>query len=407
MSHSISPLHPTRFSVRFFVRWMILLLVATIAIDASAQSQRRKKKRSWKEKVEYADSIRLEIRRASDEGRLLQWGDSILRARRDSGSMDEKTYNALRKRLVKYDQLLHAGNAILAERYQRINYDTAYIMRPPGRWTIKLRGNLSGAWIRTTGRNGEDQYHTEVESDFRGTLSMAVAYRGLGAAVALNPMKLVGKSQDYELNVNSYSNRFGFDIVFLSSKTYHGKASMNDEVTPIEKGAIRQQALNVNLYYAFNSKRFSFPAAFSQSYLQRRSAGSFMVGASFDGQITDIDANETANQQPINLKLMEIGIGAGYGYNLVAGKRWLFHLSLLPTFDFYIHSRLKENGERINLHYRFPSLITTGRGAAVYSWRNQFAVAALIYNYSVVGDRDQLQVRRSKWRVRFTYGFRF
>lgn len=407
MSHSISPLHPTRFSVRFFVRWMILLLVATIAIDASAQSQRRKKKRSWKEKVEYADSIRLEIRRASDEGRLLQWGDSILRARRDSGSMDEKKYNALRKRLVKYDQLLHAGNAILAERYQRINYDTAYIMRPPGRWTIKLRGNLSGAWIRTTGRNGEDQYHTEVESDFRGTLSMAVAYRGLGAAVALNPMKLAGKSQDYELNVNSYSNRFGFDIVFLSSKTYHGKASMNDEVTPIEKGAIRQQALNVNLYYAFNSKRFSFPAAFSQSYLQRRSAGSFMVGASFDGQITDIDANETANQQPINLKLMEIGIGAGYGYNLVAGKRWLFHLSLLPTFDFYIHSRLKENGERINLHYRFPSLITTGRGAAVYSWRNQFVVASLIYNYSVVGDRDQLQVRRSKWRVRFTYGFRF
>lgn len=403
MSHSISPLHPTR----FFVRWMILLLVATIAIDASAQSQRRKKKRSWKEKVEYADSIRLEIRRASDEGRLLQWGDSILRARRDSGSMDEKKYNALRKRLVKYDQLLHAGNAILAERYQRINYDTAYIMRPPGRWTIKLRGNLSGAWIRTTGRNGEDQYHTEVESDFRGTLSMAVAYRGLGAAVALNPMKLAGKSQDYELNVNSYSNRFGFDIVFLSSKTYHGKASMNDEVTPIEKGAIRQQALNVNLYYAFNSKRFSFPAAFSQSYLQRRSAGSFMVGASFDGQITDIDANETANQQPINLKLMEIGIGAGYGYNLVAGKRWLFHLSLLPTFDFYIHSRLKENGERINLHYRFPSLITTGRGAAVYSWRNQFDVASLIYNYSVVGDRDQLQVRRSKWRVRFTYGFRF
>ena len=407
MSHSISPLHPTRFSVRFFVRWMILLLVATIAIDASAQSQRRKKKRSWKEKVEYADSIRLEIRRASDEGRLLQWGDSILRARRDSGSMDEKKYNALRKRLVKYDQLLHAGNAILAERYQRINYDTAYIMRPPGRWTIKLRGNLSGAWIRTTGRNGEDQYHTEVESDFRGTLSMAVAYRGLGAAVALNPMKLAGKSQDYELNVNSYSNRFGFDIVFLSSKTYHGKASMNDEVTPIEKGAIRQQALNVNLYYAFNSKRFSFPAAFSQSYLQRRSAGSFMVGASFDGQITDIDANETANQQPINLKLMEIGIGAGYGYNLVAGKWWLFHLSLLPTFDFYIHSRLKENGERINLHYRFPSLITTGRGAAVYSWRNQFAVAALIYNYSVVGDRDQLQVRRSKWRLRSTYGFRF
>lgn len=372
-----------------------------------AQSNHRRKKLTMKEKIEFTDSLRLLMRRASDEGRLLQWCDSLLRTRLDSGAFNGDKYKEFRQRLIKYDEILHKGNSFLAERYQRVNFDTAYIMRPPGRWTIKLRGNLSGAWIHVTGLRGNDRFRTNVESDFRGTLSMAVSYRGIGAGVALNPMKLAGKNQDLELNINSYGNQFGFDIVFLSSKTYHGDTFINDLRTPIEKGAVRQQALNINLYYALNGKRFSFPAAFSQSYVQRRSAGSFIIGASFDGQLTDVEADVTSGRHPISLKLMEMGIGAGYGYNVVAGKRWLFHLSVLPTFDVYIHSRIKENGQRTNLHYRFPSLITTGRGAVTYSWRSQFLAATLIYNYSVVGDRERMQLHRSKWRLRLTYGFRF
>ena len=42
------------------------------------------------------------------------------------------------------------------------------------------------------------------------------------------------------------------------------------------------KTLNVNAYYAFDSSRFSYPAAFSQSYIQRRSAGSFLLA--FSGQ---------------------------------------------------------------------------------------------------------------------------
>lgn len=386
---------------------LLLLLTATALIPATAQTDRPKRKLTWKEKVQLADSVRLQIRKASDEGRLLQWGDSILRARLDSGSINEKKYEKLRARLVKYDNFLHSGDSLLAQRYQRINFDTAYIARPQARWTIKLRGNLSGAKIKTNGMSGGEYFRTTVESEYRGTLSMAVSYRGIAAGVALNPMKLAGKNQDYELNMNSYSNKMGFDIVYLASKTYHGSFFANGTEYPIDKGSVSQKALNLNFYYAFNGKRFSFPAAFSQSYIQRRSAGSWMIGASFDGQLTEIAANEAANSHPSSLRLMELGVGVGYGYNLVAGKRWLFHLSMLPTFDIFIHSHTTENNERINLSYRFPSLITTGRGAAVYSWGNKFLVFTMVYNYSVVGDKDQLQVHRDKWRMRLAYGFRF
>ncbi len=52
------------------------------------------------------------------------------------------------------------------------------------------------------------------------------------------------------------------------------------------------------------------------------------------------------------------------------------------------------------MKYHFPSAIITGRGAAVYSWRNKFAGATAVYNFSVAGDEDHLQVKRNKWRVR-------
>ena len=44
---------------------------------------------------------------------------------------------------------------------------------------------------------------------------MAVAYRGLGLGLSVNPAKLAGKNQDYEFNLNYYSNRYGLDVVYL------------------------------------------------------------------------------------------------------------------------------------------------------------------------------------------------
>ena len=62
---------------------------------------------------------------------------------------------------------------------------------------------------------------------------------------------------------------------------------------------------------------------------------------------------------------------------------------------------------RNSMEYHFPSVIITGRAAVVYSWRNKFAGATAIYNYSVAGDDAHLQLHRNKWRVRMFFGFRF
>lgn len=404
------------------VKASFLVVVFSMGVLAPAiaqNGQNRKPRKKLKELLMKADSLRLQLRQSADRGRMLQWGDSLLMAELGKSKMSEKKkqrfmkhYVKIQRRLSLYDRQLFRGDSLLAANYYKIKYDTTYISRPHARWTIKLRGNLSGADLETTAKTDGTETHTKVMADCRGTLSMAVAYRGLGLGLAVNPAKLAGKNQDFEFNLNSYSNRYGFDVVYLSSKTFHGHQEVGGSEIDVHKGEISQKALNLNFYYAFNYRKFSFPAAFSQSYIQKRSAGSWMVGASFDGSKTKVKG--------MTIRLNELALGAGYGYNLVPSSHLLFHLSALPTITVYSHDYTKMRAEveegssdteiptvKNSMKYHFPSAIITGRGAAVYSWRNKFAGVTAVYNFSVAGDEDHLQVKRNKWRVRMFFGFRF
>lgn len=403
----------------WILRVVLLAATLSLAMQDAAIAQEKKPRRKFKAWLMRADSLRLELRRSADRGQMLQWTDSVIMAEINKSKMSEKRkqrymrrHLKIQKRLARYDRQLFRGDSLLAANYHKVKYDTAYIGRPDARWTIKYRGNLSGADMRTTSVTDGVQNRSRVTADCRGTLSMAVAYRGLGLGVAVNPAKFAGKCKDFEYNLNSYSNRYGFDVVFLSSKTYHGYKAADAERIDIHKGQISQNALNLNFYYAFNYRRFSFPAAFSQSYIQKRSAGSWMIGASFDGSKTELS--------DMTIRLNEFAVGAGYAYNLVIARHWLCHLSALPTMTIYSHDYTKtltsadeDNAPsatstmRHDMKYHFPSAIITGRGAVVYSWRNKFAGATAVYNYSVAGDEDHLKVRRNKWRVRMFFGFRF
>lgn len=373
------------------------------------------------------DSLRLQLRSSADRGQMLQWSDSLIIAEINKSKMSEKKkqryikhLTKIQKRLAKYDRKLFWGDSLLAANYHKAKYDTAYIGRPthdgPSNSEAICRGRR--AHYDCNGRRGEPLARN---SRLPRNAEHGCGISRTGTGRGCEPSQVAGKCKDFEYNLNSYSNRYGFDVVFLSSKTYHGYKQAGTQRIDIHKGQISQNALNLNFYYAFNYRRFSFPAAFSQSYIQKRSAGSWMIGASFDGSKTKLS--------DMTIRLNEFAVGAGYAYNLVLSRRLLLHLSALPTLTIYSHDYTKnrttaedteetegkekaDEGKemksvRHNMEYHFPSAIITGRAAAVYSWRNKFAGATAVYNYSVAGDEDHLQVRRNKWRVRMFFGFRF
>jgi len=298
--------------------------------------------------------------------------------------------------------ILQRLDSVLSVNYRKVKYDTAYIMRPQTKWTVMARLNVSGATIETEGIDNGQYYKSEMEANSKATLSLGVGYQGFTLSMALNPAKMMGKYNDYELNFNCYRRSFGFDLIYHDAKNFTGWYDQEGmERIELPDGMLHVQTLNLNAYYAFNSRRFSYPAAFSQSYIQRRSAGSFLLAASGMGQQASLDW-----ELGIKLKMTNIGIGAGYGYNYVPHQGWLLHISALPTFIVYSNTSMTFGDDRMSLKYRFPEVIITGRGAVVRQWGNKFLGLTMVYNYTNIGNKDDFSVYNTKWRIRTFFGLR-
>ena len=297
-------------------------------------------------------------------------------------------------------------DSMLTVRYRKGDIDTAYITRPQTKWTLTARYNVSGAEIESEGIEEGRHFKSEMKADYKSTLSVGVSYLGFTLSMALNPAKLMGKYHDYEFNFNSYGRRFGFDIIYQDAKNFTGwNETEGMERVTLPADLLSVKTLNVNAYYAFNSRRFSYPAAFSQSYIQRRSAGSFLLAASGMGQRGTVHG-ERLDMQEMTFKMTNIGLGAGYGYNYVPHRGWLLHISGLPTFIVYSNTSMTFDDTKVSLKYHFPEVIITGRGAAVYQWRNKFAGVSMVYNFTNIGHEESLTVHNSKWRLRTFFGLR-
>jgi len=302
----------------------------------------------------------------------------------------------------KLQRMLRHNDSLMTVRYRSGNIDTNYITRPTTKWTIVARMNVSGAKIETEGMDNGIPFKSEMKADYKSTLSVGVSYLGFSLNAALNPAKLLGRYRDYELNFNSYGKRFGFDIIYQDAHNYkgwHDHEGMDRIVLP--DGTLKVKTLNVNAFYVFNSRRFSYPAAFTQSYIQRRSAGSILLAASGQGQHATLDYT-----QKTDMKMTNIGLGMGYGYNFVPGEGWLLHISALPTFIVYSNTSMTFGDNRVPLSYHFPEVIITGRGAVVRQWRNKFLGMSMVFNFTNIGNEERLAVHNIKWRVRTFFGLR-
>ncbi|MBQ8046584.1 MAG: DUF4421 family protein [Prevotella sp.] len=309
---------------------------------------------------------------------------------------------------------LSLADSLLKKKYYSSDIDSNYIVRPSTRFTLKARGNLSGATVVATGMVGSRQFRAEEWADFKHTINFSGSYMGLSLGLSMNPGLLLGHYKDYELNINSYGNKFGFDVVYQQAKNFKGWMDfgvngewIRDDRIDLPRDMLTLRTLNVNAYYAFNNRRFSYPAAFSQSYIQVRSAGSFMIAASYQGQSVETKALESIGNRSARLQVGNLAAGAGYGYNFVLPHSWLLHISALPTIIFFSHNRFYLDDERQTMHNHFPEVIITGRGAFVHSFDNYFLGLSMVYNFSRIGDVDRLEIMNSKWRARAFLGIRF
>lgn len=305
----------------------------------------------------------------------------------------------------KRDVVRERVDSVLRKNYEKGSYDTLYMKRPDSKLTLKLRANLSGVYQRSKFNDNGNQYNAKLNTDTRGTISAAATYYGVTAGFALNPARLAGKNKDMEFNLNAYGNRFGLEANYQESKTLAGDIDHNAGTFHINKGDVKMTLVTVTGYYAFNHRHFSYPAAFTQSYIQKRSAGSWLVGATYQGGRIKTTDDAPATMSKTCITMHAFAIGGGYGYNFVTGK-WLFHASAQPTLIIFNDNDIEENGVNRDGKTHFPEIITNSRAAIVYNFSQKYFVGStFLFNTTLAGDNNDY-TRQTKWRARAFFGIR-
>jgi hypothetical protein len=209
--------------------------------------------------------------------------------------------------------------------------DSNYIGYYPEKLQFSIGLAQNGGWLAV--KDGENTYR--LGSDITRSLSMRACYRGLAMVFALNPFNMFGNT-DEEFDISFYGDKLVLDFVYQNSNslsgTYKGVYTPTnqrmDKATEysVDEGLFNRRTTMFGAMYVFNSRRFSYAAAFDQTCIQKRSCGSVLLGANYMYNRMRMDLQEYGN---VYMRSRMLGIGGGYGYNLVLPKNWLISASAL------------------------------------------------------------------------------
>ena len=189
--------------------------------------------------------------------------------------------------------------------------------------------------------------------------------------------KTNNKNRGTEFDLSLYSSKFGVDIFYRRTGNNYKihKISGFPESIPANYSAdfngIKVDIKGLNLYYIFNNRRFSYPAAFSQSTNQRISRGTLIAGFSFSKHRLDFDYKQLPEciQETMNpgmkverVKYSNASLSFGYAYNWVFARNCLACLSLTPAIAYKtsdVDSEVQE-GKGWYRNFNFDFLVRAG-----------------------------------------------
>lgn len=241
----------------------------------------------------------------------------------------------------------------------------------------------------------------------------------LGYTFDLRNISFGGKKQKRELDFSIYSSQIGIDLFYRRTGSDYKirDAFMGDDVDVSRLEGMPFDGVSVgisgfDIYYIFNHRRFSYPAAFSQSTCQKHSCGSLIAGVGYTKNSLELDYNKLqtvveSNCEPNTVKIdsglmfnsvnyYDVSVSCGYAYNWVFAKNWLFCASGAVAFA-YKHSH-GDMSEKDDFNFSFDNVNVDGIGrfGLVYNNTRWYAgTSAIIRSYNY---------RKSRFSANNTFG---
>ena len=240
--------------------------------------------------------------------------------------------------------------------------DPRYIEVPERPWQVVLRGNMNQSIVsmHTEGSIEGTDYSAQPYLKTRPSryVGLWVAYRGHGVGFTRN----VGGDKGSYLTVGAMARAYGYNVRIHTFESSTPRLDLDSDIVPEQHKEkwdavqlitpIKVRTVFADGYYLFNNRHFSYAAAYKQSVLQKRSAGSLMAGAMF--YYGSIDYASHANGDLIYLmhglgrvKMWQGSIGVGYAYNWVPTRGLLLNAMVMPMFTFV--NKIKVYGYGTNI----------------------------------------------------------
>ena len=245
-----------------------------------------------------------------------------------------------------------------------------YIDAPKRPWQIILRGNINQSELKMFAKTdkaedvmplmvGELTWEPRIKTVPSSYIGFWAGYRGYGFGYSWN----IGGDDGRILSFGATGGSYGVNLrihwfendephVYLKGTllwdiTDEGEMMFQpleyDEI--MEVGSpIKTRSLFLDGYYLFN-KKCSYAAAYDQSVIQKRSAGSLMAGAMYFYSNTEYDADINADMIMLmndigRIRSWQASVGVGYIYNWVPAKGLLISAMAIPMVTFYNHHKM-------------------------------------------------------------------
>lgn len=223
--------------------------------------------------------------------------------------------------------------------------DRTWIEQPKHELAIEARTTLNRSTMKMETTWDEDNF-TMVSKSNNGLSTSAglwLGYRGYGLGFS----KELGKTTGSTFSFGAMGGRFGINLRISDYNSdmpdiyFNGeKATDYDAYDERLEDPINVRNFFIDGYYMLNGKHFSYAAAYDNSLIQRRSAGSVVIGGMYYHSRIDYSADSnwllTALMKDVGkVKFTQGSIGMGYAYNWVPARGLLVNAMAMPMFTFY------------------------------------------------------------------------
>lgn len=284
------------------------------------------------------------------------------------------------------------------------NIDTNYIEPQHYNFTVMAQSTLTLEVYRLKSKSDQSIVFAP-ESSIKVGPYFGYRWMFLGYTFDLSHLNSNSKK---EFNLNLYSSLIGVDLFYRrTGNDYHIRsADFGEDVDTRPLEGVDFSGLSVgitgfNLYYILNHRKFSYPAAFSQSTCQRRSAGSPILGIGYTRHSLDLDYNYLQATMGRYLpdytekldsglmfnkvKYTDFSVYGGYGYNYVVARNCLLAASLSLGIG-YKRSTGEVQGSVLSFRdFSFRNFNIDGVGRFGFVWNNtKFYVgtSAILHAYN-------------------------